>query len=146
MGLARDPAGHLYVSDVGAFRIQVYNPDGSFLRTIGKHGDSPGEFVRNKGIALDRENRLYSIDAGFQILQLFDAQDHMLMYFGEPDEAEGQMLLPADVIVDYDHNDVFQKFVAPGYGLEFVVLVSNQYGDRKINVYGFLRREEAKTP
>ncbi|MEI6564033.1 MAG: 6-bladed beta-propeller, partial [bacterium] len=146
VGLARDQEGRLYVSDIGAFRIQVYNADGSYLRTIGRHGDSPGEFVRNKGIALDREHRLYSVDAGFQILQLFDAQDRILMYFGEPDEAEGQMFLPADVIVDYDNVDLFRKYAAPGYGLEFIVLVSNQYGDRKINVYGFLRHEDAKTP
>jgi len=146
VGLALDSEGHIYVSDVGSFRIQVYNPDGSYLRTIGKHGDRPGEFVRNKGIALDRAHRLYSIDAGFQLLQLYDEKDRMLMFFGEPDEAEGQMMLPADVIVDYDTADVFKKFVAPGYDLDFIVLVSNQYGDRKINVYGFIRREGAQTP
>jgi hypothetical protein len=68
------------------------------------------------------------------------------MYLGEPDAVEGQMYLPADVIIDYDHVSLFRKFAAPGYDLEFLVLVSNQYGDRKISVYGFLRHGDARTP
>lgn len=147
MGLARDPEGRLFVSDAGAFRIQVYGPDGGYLRTIGMHGDAPGQFVRNKGLALDRDRRLYSVDAGFQIIQLFDDQARMLMYFGEPDAgAEGQMQLPADVVIDYDDTAFFRKFVAPGHDIEFVVLVSNQYGSGKIGVYGFLRPEAASAP
>ena len=136
MGLARDPAGRLFVSDAGAFRIQVYGPDGGYLRTIGAHGDAPGQFVRNKGLALDRKCRLYSVDAEFQIIQLFDDQDRLLMYFGDPDAgARGRMQLPADVIVNYDDVDLFRKYVAPGYDIEFVVLVSNLYGSGKVGVY-----------
>ncbi len=140
VGLARDSEGRLFVSDAGSFRIQVYRPDGGYLRTIGRQGDSPGDFVRNKCLALDRMNRLYVVDSAPQIVQLFDAQDRLLMYFGDPDSGEeGEMQLPADVFIDYDHIDLFKKYVAPGYDIEFIVLVSNQFGDRKVTVYGFLR-------
>ncbi len=140
VGVAVDAAGRVYVSDVGAFHIQVYDAQGAFLRSISRHGDGVGEFVRNKGIAVDRENRLYAVDAGFKLVQLYDAQDRMLLYFGDPESGEaGRMDLPADIVVDYDHVDFFRPFVAPGRDIEFVVLVSNQFGPHKITVYGFLK-------
>lgn len=139
MGLAIAANGTVFVSDMARFHIQVYNPDGTYLRTLGRHGDGPGEFVRNKGLAMDRERRLFAVDAEVQIVQLFDDQDRLLMYFGDPDSGEdGRMRLPADILVDYDHVDLFRKYVAPGFDIDYIVLVSNQLGDRKVNVYGFL--------
>lgn len=140
VGVAVDAEGRVYVSDVGAFHIQVYDAAGRHLRSISRHGDGVGEFVRNKGIALDRANRLYAVDAGFKLVQLYDEQDRLLLYFGDPEAGEaGRMDLPADILVDYDHVDLFQKFAAPGRELEFIVMVSNQFGDHKITVYGFLK-------
>jgi hypothetical protein len=45
--------------------------------------------------------------------------------------------MPAKVILDYDHIDLFQPYAVKGARIEFLVFVSNQYGPRKINVYGF---------
>lgn len=39
-----DQAGHLYVLDVEATRVFVWNLDGSFKQTIGAEGQGPGEF------------------------------------------------------------------------------------------------------
>ena len=30
-----------------------------------------------------------------------------------------------------------EQYAAPGFQLEYLVLASNQFGDRKVNVYGF---------
>jgi len=38
---------------------------------------------------------------------------------------------------DYDNVDLFRKYAVPGADIEFLVLVSNQYGPNKISVYGF---------
>ena len=139
--------GLVYVSDIGAFHIRVYDAAGKFVRTVSRHGDGVGEFVRNKGIAVDRANRLYAVDAGFNLVQLYDDQDRMLLYFGDPESGEqGRMDLPADIIVDYDHVDCFQSFAAPGFKIEFLVLVSNQFGGGKVGVYGFLKPKEAAGP
>jgi hypothetical protein len=43
VGLAVDPAGNIYVADQQVRRIQVFGPDGTFLRTIGEPGSGPGE-------------------------------------------------------------------------------------------------------
>ncbi|HXE42223.1 MAG TPA: 6-bladed beta-propeller, partial [Candidatus Baltobacteraceae bacterium] len=52
--LAIDSKGQIYVADTGAWRIQVYDADGKFVRSIGQMGDSLGQFARVKGIAIDR--------------------------------------------------------------------------------------------
>ena len=43
--VAFDPEGNLYVLDGQAIRIVVLGPDGTFLRTIGREGEGPGEFT-----------------------------------------------------------------------------------------------------
>jgi hypothetical protein len=47
------------------------------------------------------------------------------------------MNLPAKIVLDYDNVDLFRKYAVPGADIEFLVLVSNQYGSNKISVYGF---------
>ena len=39
-------AGDIYVFDAGDTRIQVYDQDGQYLRTIGRQGQGPGEYGR----------------------------------------------------------------------------------------------------
>lgn len=135
--LALDTDGNIYVSDMGAFRIQKYNAKGEFVRSFGSHGDMPGQFARPKGIAVDREKRLYAVDAAAQVVQIFDEQGRLLMFFGKPSGSPIGLNLPAQIIIDYDHVDLFQKYVADSFSVEHIIMVSNQYGPRKICVYGF---------
>ncbi len=44
MDVKVDSHDNIYVLDSGNFRIQVFNPDGKYLRTIGRRGQGPGEF------------------------------------------------------------------------------------------------------
>ncbi len=135
--LALDSQGRLYVSDIGGFRVQEYDAEGKYLRTFGQLGDRPGEFARPKGVAVDREGRLYVVDAAAQVVQIFDPEGRLLLFFGEPGGSAAALDLPAKVILDYDHVTLFQKYAAPGFVLEYLVIVSNQLGDRKVSVYGF---------
>jgi hypothetical protein len=59
------------------------------------------------------------------------------MYFGTLGSDPGQMYLPATVVIDYENVDLFRKYAVEGAELEFVVLVTNQYGSQKVSVYGF---------
>ena len=138
--MARDAAGCLYVSDTGAFCVKKYDADGRFLRAFGSHGDSPGQFARPRGVAVDRAGRVFVVDAAMQVVQIFDPEGRLLLFFGAPDESAAALNLPAKVLVDYDHTDLYRRYAAPGFELEFLVLVTNQYGDRKVSVYGFGHR------
>lgn len=139
--LAADRQGCLYVSDFGGFCVKKYDADGRFIRQFGGPGDRPGEFVRPKGIAVDRENRLYVVDSATQVVQIFDDQGRLLLYFGEPNGSAAPLNMPARVIIDYDHVAFYQSKAAPDFRIEYLVIVSNQYGPRKVSIYGFGHRQ-----
>jgi DNA-binding beta-propeller fold protein YncE len=139
--IAVDDKGRIYVSDSRGFEAKVYDAEGNFLRTIGEHGASPGQFTLPKGIGADREGRVYVLDAAVPVVQLFDANGRLLLFFGEPkDSGPGSLYLPAGLTVDYDNVGLFQKYAAPGYKLEYLILLTNQVGPQKVSVYGFLKK------
>lgn len=137
INLSLDDRGQLYVGDLGGYRVQVYDANGRYLRTVGKYGDNFGEFARLKGIAVDRDHLLYAVDAAAQAVQVFDDTGRLLMWFGEAGSGRGNLSLPAKVAVDYDNVALFQKYAAPGFQIDHLLLVTSQYGHHKVNVYGF---------
>ena len=129
----------VYVSDMGDFKVKIYDHSGKFLSAVGGNGSKPGQFVRPKGIAVDRESNLYVVDAGFENTQIFNSEGRVLMFFGGPyKEKPGDMWLPAKVAIDYEDLDHFRKYVDPAYDLQYLIFVTNQYGPDKVNVYGFI--------
>lgn len=72
--IAADPQGNIYVDDMSNGRIQVFDPRGAFLRTIGRPGQGPGEFENPTLIRFGgREGRLHVMDRYMRI-NLFDGQ------------------------------------------------------------------------
>jgi len=57
-GLAVDDQGRLFVLDSGNHRVQVFGPDGKFLKTIGRKGQGPGEFFMPNFIDIDDQGNL----------------------------------------------------------------------------------------
>lgn len=135
--LELDGKGNLYVSDTLNGRIQKLDARGEHLSTIGEPGDRPGQFARPKGMAVDRAGRLYVVDAAFENVQIFDPDGRLLLFFAGPGQGPGQLTLPAQVVIDYDNVDYFRGFAADGFEIEYLILVSSQYGPHKINVYAF---------
>ena len=128
----------VYVSDFGDFKIKIFNHDGQFEKAIGSYGQSPGQFVRPKGIAVDRDEYLYVADAGFENVQMFDDQGQLLLFFGGNYKGPGDMWLPAKVALDYENLAYFQKYVDRAFVLKYLIYVTNQFGPDKVNVYGFV--------
>ena len=138
INLALDREGRLYAADFGAYRVQVYDQDGKYLRTVGGYGDNYGEFARLKGIAVDHDGLLYAVDAAGQVVQMFDDTGRLLMWFGSPDSSRKFSLqLPSKVFLDYDNVGYFQKYAAPDFKIEYLVVVISQYGPDKVSVFGF---------
>lgn len=134
--IAADAEGNIYVSDTGAFRVQKYSPSGEFLRSIGAVGDALGQFARPKGIAVDRQGRIYCVDAAFENVQIFDQEGRLLLFFAGP-QSPASLVLPAGIAIDYSLKDYFSGLVSPDFEVEYLVLVTSQYGDRKLSVFGF---------
>lgn len=132
----------LYVSDFGAFKIKIYDLRGKFITSIGSYGRGTGQFVRPKGVAVDNDHNIYVVDSGFENVQIFNREGKLLMFFGGTYQGPGNMWLPAKIYIDYDNTKYFEDFVAPGYKLKYLLLVTNQYGPDKIGIYGFIEPEE----
>ncbi len=135
--LAIDEQGNVYVSDTGGFRIQKYNAKGEYITAIGSHGDAFGQFARPKGVAIDKEGRIYVVDAAFENVQIFDKDGTLLLFFAQPGETPASLVLPAGIALDYTLKDYFSPLVSPDFQVDYLVLVTSQYGDRKLSVFGF---------
>ena len=128
---------HLYVTDTSNFRVQKFTQEGEFVQQFGSIGDSLGQLSRPKGIALDRHNNLYVVDAAFENVQILNPEGQLLLYFGTPGTWPDSINLPADIEIDYDNVELFQGYAHPDFELEYIILVSSQFGANKVNVYGF---------
>jgi sugar lactone lactonase YvrE len=147
--LAFDRDGTLYVSDTGRFQVVKYDRDGHFLGAIGKPGSNPGTFARPRGLATDKEKRLYAVDASFDNLQMFDSQGRLLLWFGHFGKAgrlPGELYLPAKVAVDYENIDFFRGFADPQFDIEYLVLVTNQFGNHMVSVFAYGKAKDKKYP
>lgn len=138
-----DSDGNIYVVDAAAFRVQVYDNAGHYVKSIGSHGNGFGEFARPKGVAIDRAGRMYVVDAAAEVVQVFDAKTGALLtHFGEPGGSEVPLSLPAGIAIDYENAECFKQYVADGFEVEYLILVSNQYDPPRVNVYGFGHRKK----
>jgi len=131
--LSRD---ELFVSDMGDFNVKKYSLDGKYLGSVGGYGNQPGSFTRPKGLAVDGEGKLFVVDAAFENVQIFNPQGKLLMHFGGSYGGPGAMWLPASVAISYENLEHFQAYVDPGFDLQYLIFVCNQYGPAKLSVYG----------
>jgi len=134
--IALDAQENIYVTDKALARVAKFDPNGTFRSTFGKVGDSIHDFARPKGIEVDREGRIWVVDAASEVVKTYNAEGQLLMFFGFPGSEPGSTNLPASVVIDYDNVELFREHFTEGAQIEFLVLVSNQYGT-KINIYGF---------
>ena len=104
--LALDKEGNLYVSDTLNDRVEVFDADGTFIRTFGKNGDGPGDFARPKGIAIDVDGHVWVADSMLNRLQVFTPEGHLLMAIGGFGILPGQFEALTAVTID-KQNRVF---------------------------------------
>ena len=137
--IALSPDGRLFVSDTLEARVEIFSQQGKLIEVLGARGRMAGQFVRPKGISIDRAGRVYVVDSAFENVQLFDDQQRLLLFFPEKaDEQQGALNMPTGIAVGYDNVQYFEKYVAPGFDLENVIVVTSQFGFNKVNVYGLV--------
>ena len=96
--------GNLYVVDGGNFRVQVFQPDGKFLRVFGGVGRQGGMFSRPKEAAIDGEGNIYVVDSAFGNFQIFNPEGDLLLAVGSRSERDGmaKYMLPSGIAIDGD--------------------------------------------
>lgn len=128
--------GKIYITDFGDSKVKIFNLKGEYITALGSYGAGLAQFVRPKGIAVDKEENIYVVDAGFENVQIFNKEGQLLMFFGGPYKGPGDMYLPAKVTIDYNHLRYYEKFVDQAFILKYLIFVTNQYGPDKVTVYG----------
>lgn len=136
--LAVDSDGNLFVTDFLHFRVQKFDKDGNYVRTMGEEGDFPGAMPRPKGIAVDREQHLYVVDSAFEFVQIFDVvEGNVLLSFGKFGSMNGGTWLPVGIHIDYENLEYFSSYIDPRFQAKYLIYVANQSGPFKINVYAY---------
>lgn len=75
--MALDGVGRLYVTERNAPFVRVFAADGTFLRTLGKEGEGPGEFAMISGIAV-RSDTVFIRDMRLSRTTLVDSAGALL--------------------------------------------------------------------
>lgn len=134
--ITSDGKGVFYTTNVGTNNIVKLDRDGHILDRFGKMGSGFGDFVRPKGIAVGREERIFIVDGGHQNVQIFNDEYRLLMFFGDSPSPAGMLNLPAGIATTTEDLDYFQQYAAPGFILEEVIFVTNQMGSERVSIFG----------
>jgi len=105
LGIDIAPNGDLYVCDISARRIMVYDGEGHFLRAIG----NPQQLRRPSDVALSHDgSRLYVVDTGgvdsqsHQVVVYDSASGEQLRIIGRRGSGPGEFNLPLQLTVGKD--------------------------------------------
>lgn len=90
----------LYVSDTLNAQIQILDPDGNRIATVGQRGNLIGNMARPKGVAVDNEENIYVVESFFDHLLIYDRTGRFLLPIGGTGPGMGQFYLPSGVWTD----------------------------------------------
>ena len=80
--VATDASGRVYVMDNANHRIQVFGPDGAYVKQLGSYGTGNGQFIfplgMPSGMAFGADGCLYVADTGNCRVQVWDANGNFL--------------------------------------------------------------------
>jgi hypothetical protein len=124
--VATDSDGNIYILDAGFFRIVIFSSDGSFLRSVGRKGEGPGELIFPTALAVGEQGNIYVGDRGKVVIfkQSGDYSFEMKI-----DEAGGFNLIRSIRVGSRDDIfiscfDVYKQNIIHNYSLEHGLLVS----------------------
>ena len=72
--VARDAAGNLIVADGQALEIRIFGPDGGWLRSLGREGEAPGEFLTLRGAWPLADGTILALDTRLDRITRFGAE------------------------------------------------------------------------
>lgn len=124
---AVDAAGNVYVTDTLNSRVQVFTPEGRYLKTIGERGNAWGMFDKPKGVALDTFGNTYVVDSGWSNVQIFNAKGQVLLFFGGRGPIPGLLKNPTAIAIDKQNRIYVADFLNHRIGV--YRLINTKAGD-----------------
>ncbi|MBI4482955.1 MAG: NHL repeat-containing protein [Acidobacteria bacterium] len=102
LDVALGKEGNIYVADFDRDAILVYDPQGKFLFSWGRHGAAPGEFSAPIGIAADRAGNVYVTEFYNHRVQAFDPSGNFLLSWGGKGWTPSKLSYPVSLTVTSD--------------------------------------------
>ncbi len=134
----------IYISDTTNFRVNIFDISGKHISSFGQIGQRPGDFTRPKGIAVDKDGRILVVDSAFENVQIFNKEHKLLLFMLGRGTERHNVVLPAAICLDYDNIKYFKKYISPDFKAEYLLFVTSQFGQNKVNVYAFGKYEKTK--
>lgn len=97
-------SGEEIVADDDNLRVQVFDPQGRFLRKWEAVGSGDDQFLHLRGLALDREGNFYMADGYNGRVRVFDSEGQFLHEWGSEGSGEGQLETPSRLALDREGN------------------------------------------
>ncbi len=72
--LAEDSRGNIYIADSSNARIQKFTKDGTFVASLGRKGQGPGEFASIRALVVAADDRVVAFDASQRRLTILTTE------------------------------------------------------------------------
>ncbi len=131
-GITTDRNGNIYVADSEQKRVLKFDPDGTFLTSVGSYGVSPLQFRAPVDMVLDDDGRLYVVDAELDRVTVFNPD------LSFADIWQTQVSKPRRIRIDSDGNVLI--FVLTQHDLIYKFTPNGQPIDEFYNPMETLRR------
>ena len=130
-GMAVNDKDEIVVADCNNHRVQVFDSNGTFLRSFGHQGENAGEFIYPNGIAIDKDKKIFVADMGNNRVQIFSWEGRHLGSFGGKGSLDNQLFQPwglsldstGNIIVTDSGNKLIKIFTPDG---KFVMKIGGQ--------------------
>ena len=90
----------IVVADSWNHRVQVFDSNGTFLRSFGRRGENAGEFKGPYGIATDKGRKIFVADRYKRTVQIFSGEGRHLGSFGGQGSLDSQLSDPWGLSLD----------------------------------------------
>jgi hypothetical protein len=99
-GIALDPAGNIYATDMVNHSVWRFGPDGSFQKQWGSRGTGNGQFNYPSGIAVNNSGFVYVTDSINHRIQVFTSNGTYVTKWGVQGTGNGEFIYPNGIAVN----------------------------------------------
>ena len=132
LGVAVTDKDEILVADCLNHRVQVFDSNGTFLRSFGHKGENAGEFKYPYGIAINKDRQIFVADRYNHRIQIFSWEGRHLGLFGGKGSLDSQLFAPwglsldttGNVIVADSDNKLIKIFTPDG---RFVMKIGGSF-------------------
>ena len=104
MGVALNDRDEIVVADHGNHRVQVFDSNGTFLRSFGHRAENGGELKNPTGIAIDKNRNILVTENGNHRVLIFSWKGRHLGSFGGKGSLDSQLVNPWGLSLDSTGN------------------------------------------